>query len=154
MRIIRILGITALIVSLSLIVFAAETKRKAKIIDVSGKAMVKLDGKSWVPAEIGMVLKDGDILKTSSDSFVMLNLDGKGQTATVEIEENSQLLLSELVKDDQAKTQKTLLDLALGKILIKVQKLHTEESRFEVKTPTSIVGVRGTVFAVEVESLE
>jgi hypothetical protein len=83
-----------------------------------------------------------------------LNVDGSGQTATVEVKENSQLLLSELLVNPANGTQKTLLDLAAGEILIKAQKVKGEESKFEVKTPTSIVGVRGTTFAVKVEALE
>ena len=50
-------------------------------------------------------------------------------------------------------TSQTLLDLAVGKILIRVDKLHKKGDKFEIKTPTSIVGVRGTVFGVEVEAL-
>ena len=56
--------------------------------------------------------------------------------------------------DPKADTSKTLLDLAMGEILIKAQKVHGEKSQFEVKTPTSIVGVRGTTFNVKVEAVE
>ena len=84
----------------------------------------------------------------------ILNLNGMGETAAVEINENSQLLLLELIQDKEEETQQTLLDLAIGKVLIRAQKLHSEKSKFEVKTPTSIVGVRGTTFAVEVEALD
>ena len=58
------------------------------------------------------------------------------------------------LKDDQAGTQNTLFDLSLGEILIKAKKLHSEKSKFEVKTPTSIVGVRGTTFSVTVEAVK
>ena len=68
----------------------------------------------------------------------------------VEMSPNSELTFAELVKDDATGTQKTLLDLAIGQILIKAAKLNTAESKFEVKTPTSVVGVRGTKFAVRV----
>ena len=101
-----------------------------------------------------MVLNEKDFIKTKADSWVNMNLDGSGETAAVELDENSQLMLLRLTKDDENGTQKTLLDLAIGKILIRAQKLHTKESSFEVKTPTSIVGVRGTVFEVEVEALD
>ena len=62
--------------------------------------------------------------------------------------------MAELIGNKEEGTQKTLLDLAIGKILIRAKKLHSEEEKFEVKTPTTIVGVRGTTFAVEVEALE
>ena len=68
--------------------------------------------------------------------------------------ENSQLMLRELKKDKRTGTENTLLDLAVGKILVKAQKLRDPDSKFEVKTPTSVVGVRGTNFSVQVEAVE
>ena len=59
-----------------------------------------------------------------------------------------------LKKDEEGRVQTTLLDLAIGKILISAEKLDTPDSKFEVKTPTSVVGVRGTAFSVEVEAVE
>lgn len=115
---------------------------------------VKRTGETWITAEEGMVLNEGDIIKTREGSTVMLNLDGSGETATVDLAENSQLKLAELLKDEETGSEQTLLDLAIGEILIRAQKLHSEEERFEVKTPTTIVGVRGTTFAVEVEALD
>jgi len=90
----------------------------------------------------------------TGDVMALVNVDGKGQVATIEVKENSQLLFSELIIDEAMKKEKTLLDLAVGEILIKAQKVHGAESKFEVKTPTSIVGVRGTTFAVKVEALD
>jgi hypothetical protein len=155
MKILRVICIAILIACVASCAFAAEGKRTAKIISVDGKAEVKLGGQGgWMPASVDMVLSEGDTLKTLSNSFALLNVDGSGQTATVEVKENSQLLLSELLVNPANGTQKTLLDLAAGEILIKAQKVKGEESKFEVKTPTSIVGVRGTTFAVKVEALE
>jgi len=108
----------------------------------------------WASAESGMVLSEGDILRTKKNAWALVNLDGDGETATVTVQENSQLLISKLTKDEEENSQETLLDLGLGKILIEAEKLHSEKSKFEVKTPTSVVGVRGTTFAVEVEALE
>ena len=55
----------------------------------------------------------------------MLNLDGDGKTATVDLSESSQVMIAELIGDKKEGTQKTLLDLAIGKILIRAKKLHT-----------------------------
>ena len=63
------------------------------------------------------------------------------------------MAIAELIADPGADTSKTLLDLAMGEVLIKAQKVHGENSKFEVKTPTSIVGVRGTTFNVKVEAV-
>ncbi|HQB12266.1 MAG TPA: FecR domain-containing protein, partial [Candidatus Omnitrophota bacterium] len=44
----------------------------------------------------------------------------------------------------------TLLNLAVGKLLAKVEPL-TGNSSFSVRTPSAISGVRGTSFEVEIE---
>ncbi|MFH0764494.1 MAG: FecR domain-containing protein [Candidatus Omnitrophota bacterium] len=135
--------------------FSAEARRTAKITSITGEANVKPDGQeAWTSAAKGMILNEGDMLKTGKDSTARVNLDGDGETATVDISPNSNLMLAELLQDKEKGTQTTLLDLALGEILIKAEKLHTTESKFEVKTPTSVVGVRGTKFSVKVEALE
>ena len=155
MKILKIVPfLFVLVLLLSYQVSAQEAARTAEVIDLEGTVEVRPVGGSWTPAEVGMILRERDIIKTRLDSSALLNLDGDGKTATVDISENSQLMIAELIGDKKAGTQKTLLDLAIGKILIRAKKLHSEEERFEVKTPTTIVGVRGTTFAVEVESLE
>jgi len=144
-----------LVVSLLSFSFGAEGQRRAVIIDLEGEVEVKVleEKRKTTPAQIGMVLYEGDVLITKADSYAVLKLEGR-EMATVEISEGSQLMLLELAEDRKKQTQSTLLDLAIGKLLIKVEKLLTEESKFEVKTPTSIVGVRGTIFSVEVEAIE
>jgi len=155
-RYLKILFITGLIfITLGSFALAEEAKRTAVITDLEGDVEVKTpEGEGWSPASTGMVLNEKDFIRTNADSWVSLNLNGSGETAALELNENSQLMLLKLTKNEENGTQNTLLDLAIGKILIRAQKLHTKESSFEVKTPTSIVGVRGTVFEVEVEAFE
>lgn len=133
---------------------AEQTKRSATISGIEGIVEVKIEKKSWLKAEIGMILNQGDMVRTRRDSSCLLDLDGGAQTAIVEMKENSQLKLAQVLEDKDKGTQKTLLDLSLGEILIKAKKLHSEKASFEVKTPTSIVGVRGTTFSVAVEAME
>lgn len=154
MRIASVIFIFALILGAISIGFAENTSRTATIIKLKGVAEIKTSKGPWIPAKIGIVLNQGDIVRTKANSFAVLNLDGDAQTATVEVKENSQLRLAEIIEDKTAGTQNTLLDLAVGEILIKAKKLHSERSKFEVKTPTSIVGVRGTTFSVAVEAIE
>ena len=154
MKILRLLCLFLIVASLAVPLCAEEVRRTAKVIDMEGEVTVKPIGGSWTPAQVGMILNEGDMVKTEDDSYVLLNLDGDGQTATVDVQEESEMMLSELIGDKEKGTQKTLLELEMGKILIEAQKLNTEEERFEVETPTTIVGVRGTKFTVEVESLD
>lgn len=133
---------------------AAETTRIASIKDINGKVEVSLSKGKWIPAEKGMQLNPGDLIRTKTNSFAIIKINGAGETALVELKEKSQLNLSKMLINKEENYQQTLLDLSLGKILIKAQKLHADKSRFEVKTPTSIVAVRGTTFSVAVEAIE
>jgi len=155
MKMLKTVGILFLMACLICPVSAEEVQRTAKITSITGTANVRLGGeKQWVLAEEGMMLNQGDVIKTGSDSWVLLNVNGSGETATIEVEASSQLMMAQLLKDIEKGTQSTLLDLAIGEIMITVEKVHTEDSRFEVKTPTSTVGVRGTKFSVKVEAME
>jgi len=148
-------GVIVLVVMVATFAFAEVETRSVKVVGIEGKAYVMIAGEGeWIPAETGMMLNEGDLVKTEKESWMLLNVDGMAQVATVEVKENSQLLLSQLLADKQAGTESTLLDLAVGEILIKAQEVRGEDSKFEVKTPTSIVGVRGTSFAVKVEAIE
>ncbi len=154
----KVVKLTALVlvvlVCLVSFVFAQQVKRTAVISDLSGKVEVRDASGKWRPASKGMVLKEGNAVRTMKGSSVMLTLDGDIQSGVVQLKQNSQLTLAELYKDKKKNTQNTLLDLALGEVLVKTKKLQEAGSRFEVKTPTSIVGVRGTEFSVAVEALD
>ena len=155
MKFAKILCIIVLIIGISALANAENPKRIAKITAIDGNASVmREDTQEWVPAEVGTELTEGDILKSKSDAWVLLFLDGTVETAELELSADSELLLSEFSEDAEQGTQKILLDLAMGEVLIRAQKLHAPDSSFEVKTPTSIVGVRGTTFAVKVVALE
>jgi len=139
-------------ISLCAIAEADVTQRTATIVELEGEAQVITPENEKVPAEVGMSLTQGYAIKTGAESLVVVFLQGVSETANVEIKEKSELRLAELLEDKDIETQTTLLDLAIGEILITSKKLQAEKSKFEVKTPTSIVGVRGTTFSVSVEA--
>ncbi len=133
---------------------AEDAGRTAEIVDVDGDAKVRLLGSAeWVLAEKGMVLAQGDTVKTGSDSTMTLRLDNDDEKAYVELDENSKMLISRLLMNDDKGGKRTLLDLPIGEIMIEVDELSAE-SKFEVKTPSAVAGVRGTKFSVRVEAIE
>jgi len=133
--------------------FSEEVKRTGKIMDMEGKVeIIRAEGKKEL-ARVGMRVNEGDMIKTKANSWT--HVDFKGiEKAYIEVSPNSTVLVSELVMDKKQGTQNTLLDVAMGKVLCKADKLHKKGSKFQIKTPTSIVGVRGTTFAVEVEGID
>ncbi|MFH1198608.1 MAG: FecR domain-containing protein [Candidatus Omnitrophota bacterium] len=153
MRFVKLVFVVIAALFLYSVSFAADIKRDADIVEVAGKVEVKNTKGTWIPAQIGMKLNEGDVVRTMEDSFAVIKLNGS-EAATVEVKKNSQMRLAQLTQNTDKKTQSTMLDLALGDVLIKAQKLHSEKSKFEVKTPTSIVGVRGTTFSVSVEAVQ
>jgi hypothetical protein len=155
MKIVNMIIITLLICTITNLSFAQDmTKRTAKISNIKGAVEVKTVTGEVRPAKVGMVLNEGDTVETKSNSTAMLDVDGSGETASVEVKANAKLKLSEMLENKKDGVQMTLLDLSMGEILIKAKKLHSEKSKFEVKTPTSIVGVKGTTFSVSVEAVE
>ena len=153
MKVLRLVCIILVVSGIAVSGYAME-KRTAAIVSLDGTAEVKATGQSsWAPAAVGTVLNQGDTLKVSQKSWALVNIDD-GKIATVEVKGGSEMAIAELMVDSKAETSKTLLDLAMGEVLIKAQKVHGEKSKFEVKTPTSIVGVRGTTFTVKVEAVE
>jgi len=110
---------------------------------------VKCQGGEWQAAKDGMVILPGDEVRTASRSSVEVLIDS-GKIGRVEIKEGSLFRINKAETDALTGAKTTLLELALGKILVKVEPLHGN-SRFEVKTPTSISGVRGTIFEVTVK---
>ncbi|MBL7071597.1 MAG: FecR domain-containing protein [Candidatus Omnitrophica bacterium] len=156
MGIIRFLLTIALIVSFISSGAAEESMRSAVIVSFEGRVDVQREGeKYWIPVENGSILNERDLLRTKPASRVVIDVTGiTGEEITVEVEESSQLMIVEFIKDEEKKAHKTLIDLAIGKVLIKAKEIRSEESEFEVKTPTSVVGIRGTTFGVEVEAIE
>ena len=150
MKTIKLVLTAIFLLSCVSLVCAEETMRIAKVSEFEGTVEMKIASNAWAPAQKGAELKQGDIIRTKANSWAVLDIEG----STVEVKQNSQMKLAELVADKAKDSQKTLLDLALGEVLIKAKKLDSEKSRFEVKTPTSIVGVRGTTFSVAVEAVE
>ena len=127
----------------------AQEGRMAVISEMHGAVEVRLGGGEWQPAIKGMILHEKDEILTTEGGFVELLLDKKDKTGKLTLEENTRLRLAMMTEDPVSEDKATLLELAIGEMLVRVKKLQGN-SKFEVKTPTSTTGVRGTVFKVTV----
>ncbi|MEI7750912.1 MAG: FecR domain-containing protein [Candidatus Omnitrophota bacterium] len=111
---------------------------------------VRILGGDWTSAKDGMVILPGDEVKTAlTESSVEVLIEG-GKIGHVEIKEGSLFRIAKAEVDAKTGDTTTLLDLAIGKILVKVEALKGN-SKFEVKSPTALTGVRGTIFEVTVK---
>lgn len=135
-------------------VYAEEVHRSAKLTDIRGEVMVRKAGTdTWTQGEKDMILSEEDEIKTGMDGFATLVFDEKGsfeaeKPDSIDIHEDTELFISQARYDDESGVKSTLLSLNLGKIVANASRL-TDESKFEVETPTTIVGVRGTKYVVE-----
>ncbi|HNX69646.1 MAG TPA: FecR domain-containing protein, partial [Candidatus Omnitrophota bacterium] len=125
---------------------------RAELKDPGRDVFVKSPGGQWRPAVAGDILMPGDELKTISGSTVKVLLQG-GAVGQVEVSEGSFLRITKAGTDVATGDKTTLLDLAMGKVLVHAEKLKGD-SKFEVRTPTALTGVRGTTFTVEVNERE
>lgn len=150
MKAIRLTLMILLVLAIIQTVSAQETARTATIVRVIGTAEVMPPQGSWREARPGINLPEGTIIRTAEGSKVIVSIDGRDQSALIEMKDYAQLILAEMPPMEN-QTRKTLLDLTIGNILIKVKKMPTEQSKFEVRTPISYVGVRGTIFSISLK---
>ena len=116
-------------------------KIEGMITYYSGDVAVFEEGE-WYDIEIGDFVTEKNILKVETDSFCEVQF---GSTAVVKIQENSEVDLARVSLEPG--NAEVTLDMKLGNVLCKVQKLTGNES-FKVKTQTAVCGVRGTEFSV------
>ena len=128
---------------------SAADAREATISATQGEVFVRQEQGEWMPAEPGMKLGLQDELKTDKHASADILLD-KGNVGNVHISEKSLFKIDRMDVDRSSGDKFTMLNLAIGKVLVHAEKLEGA-SRFEVKTPTSTTGVRGTMFEVSVE---
>lgn len=146
----------------------------AKVVSIKGSARYMAGANaSWQPLKIGTILKPGTIIQTASGSYVDVVLNNpnaagavlsamtatapagepatgaayqpKAQQDAVRVFENTVLGIDKLTLDQTGveTITDTQLDLKAGSIFFNVKKLSVG-SKYEVKIPNGVAGVRGT----------
>ncbi len=138
-----IISLIFLIVPLS--VFADQLS-VGVVSDVENEAQIISQGKEK-KISIGMFVEKGSKIVTGKVSRVKIMMM---DDSLLVIAPNSEFLIDDYVVDMEKKSRKSLLGVIRGKVLFYVNKAFSKsDSRFEVKTKSSIAGVRGTKFIVE-----
>ncbi|WP_031517238.1 FecR family protein [Desulfofalx alkaliphila] len=129
---------------------AADTLRVAKIMAVQGNVKVlRAGGEKDFPAFKGMGLTQGDTIITGKDGRVTLEL---AQDKELKIGENSRVMISKLVQSLENNADKTSLNLKAGQVYTNVKGELKPGAKYEIRTPTAVMGVRGTQFFVSIAS--
>jgi hypothetical protein len=99
----------------------------------------------WQKLELGGGVSAGDAVRTDDEGRVRLVFaDG----SVVVVSPRSEIVIDENVYDPSQGTASSMFDLLKGKIRAVVSDYYETTGSFEVKTPNSISGVRGTDFIV------
>jgi len=137
----------------TLVVSSAQASEagKAVVRSIRGSAQYA-EGGQWMPLKVGQVLKAGSTLRTANESQVDLFMDENGPV--VRLVENTTLGLDKLNYDATGidTVIETQLDLKSGRVLGIVKKM-SHSSKYEIKTPNGVAGIRGTEYDVSATSV-
>ncbi len=121
--------------------------RSIVVAEVSGSVLVSNDEKQDVSAYEGMALFDGDTITVSKDAALTIELDGDKYMMA---EAGTKFRLE---ATGQAGSDRTVIHLESGAALNHIQKALNEDQSYVVKTPTSVISVRGTFYRVAIEKM-
>ena len=155
-------------------------ERVGKVTRIKGAARVSSGNNIWRPLKVGDELRAGAIVQTAGSSYVDIVFGdagtsvtpatvtavkagpgmggGAGKTAVrhdvIRVTSDTVLAIDKLssVNTGADKVTETELDLRSGKIFGAVKK-QSAASRFEVKIPNGVAGIRGTIFSISAEGV-
>ncbi len=120
--------------------WAKDASWDARLTAVSGEVTLTPSGGEAVSAEAGVPIEDGDRVTTGTGASAEISLDGE---SLISLGENSDFTM-------RASTKKaSKFELTLGSLLAKIKKLGRGD--MTVLTPTAVIAVRGTEFAVDID---
>jgi FecR-like protein len=121
---------------------SAELKRVIGRVEILRKGQTQ-----WIPAVIGTRLVEGDDIRAFSGAQAEL---GMPDASTVQLAENSRLLMTKLEYDQQQQSRFVLLHLVVGKVRAAIAQsaitlVRARQSNFGISTPTAVAAARGTI---------
>jgi hypothetical protein len=141
----------AIAAALLLTVSAHAKANKAVVRAVrGGTAEITNDGKNWKPAKVGQQLGEHSAVKTDPNATVDLFLGENGPVVRVTKDTTMGIDRLDVESTGVEKVIETQLDLRNGKILGNVKKMAAA-SKYEVKTPVGVAGIRGTEYAISAD---
>ncbi len=130
---------------------AAPQQNEAVVRGVRGTANYSTDrGSNWKDLKVGTKLRQNSIIRTAPGGQVDLFLGDNGPV--VRVTENTTVGIDKLSYDKSGAETiiETQLDLRSGRILGNVKHLAAA-SKYEVKTPQGVAGIRGTRYDISAD---
>ena len=159
-------------VALAMVTSVSAKERSGKVVRVKGAARYSTGNSVWQPVRVGTVVKSGHLIQTAASSTVDIILDvgdlmparavagnvdayqPKAEQDVIRVQEDSVLAIEKLSSTDTGsdRVTETQLDLRSGKIFGTVKKLSAT-SRYEIKLPSGVAGVRGTIYTISADGV-
>jgi LysM repeat protein len=117
---------------------------KAIIMGVSCATAIRLNN-SNKPLTVGTHVSEGAVIEVPAECHVSLLLE---DSSIIRLPSSAQLKITTLRKNALETAPEVKLDLARGRVELDVNKNRGKSTPFEIRTPLSIMGVRGTEFRV------
>ncbi len=120
----------------------------ARVQAVEGSAKYSTGGGAWLPLKAGTSLQAGATITTAANSHVDVYLGINGPSIRITAE--STVGLDKLTYTDTGADAviETQLNLKKGVLMGSVRKLSAA-SRYEIKTPAGVAGIRGTDYIID-----
>ena len=121
---------------------------KGVITYLEGQVQVKKSGETeWSAARPNMILSEKDQIRVQAKSRAELILDNQ---SVMRLSENTLLTIHKLEEEVATRKETTRVELSLGKLWTRTAKLFNPTSRYDIRTPTAIAGVQGTIYQLQV----
>lgn len=114
--------------------------RTARVVSLRGD--VTIDGR---PLQVDAKVPAGSVLRTSGDAFVTLVMPDESRLT---VQPGSEARLDKVQGFHGFDGQNTQIHLARGRVETSVAAQRGPAARYQIRTPTALVGVRGTEFRV------
>lgn len=103
---------------------------------------------SWVEAQVGLSLKQGDAIKVDDNSRAEITFF---EGSIIELESGTVLNISDINITKDTGSTTIMLKQRVGKTISRVRKLVDPASRYQIETPAASAVVRGTTIEVQVD---
>ena len=142
----RLILFPVLVLLLAVCVFQGckkkEEYRNIRVTAVTGDVTVNRDGTAGIKVYVNMNLQSEDELLTEEGAKVTLRLD---DDKYIVVDEDSKLLLIAAGTEEDSTTR---IELEYGAVFSDIKDKLSENSEYEVVTPSAVMSVRGTQFEV------
>lgn len=133
-----------ILVVMLVFLFREEAYRIIQVSNIEGSAEVDREEIGLLDAYNGMMLQSKDDVEVEKESYLYLKLD---EDKYVMMEPETKFHLEAAGNSEKSKT---VIQLASGAVVNRLDNKLSEEASYEVATPNSTMAIRGTVFRVEV----